>query len=189
MFGILRPPSSDRETATYLAPLDPTKFGDVRFAASLRRASEIMESMSAEARARSMACHPSTAKRRAVGRTGMSLSEEERHILDEMERTLRKQDRAFVDRVNSANLRSSEKRARLAMIAFIVGFTLLLVAFGWSVLVGALGFVVMLSSITRVREVPPLAPTGEAPRIRRGAEHALPLRGEGLRGKTDRTDH
>jgi len=32
------------------------------------------------------------------------------------------------------------------MIAFIAGFTLLLVAFGWSVLVGALGFVVMLSS-------------------------------------------
>ena len=50
MFGILRPSSSDRETATYLAPLDPTKFGDVRFAASLRRASEIIESMSAEAR-------------------------------------------------------------------------------------------------------------------------------------------
>ena len=76
----------------------------------------------------------------------MSLSEEERHILDEMERTLRKQDRAFVDRVNSADLRSSEKRARLAMIALIAGFTLLLVAFGSSVLVGALGFVLMLSS-------------------------------------------
>jgi ABC-type multidrug transport system fused ATPase/permease subunit len=76
----------------------------------------------------------------------MSLSEEERHILDEMERSLRRHDRAFVDRVNSANLHSSQKRARWAMIAFMAGFALLLVAFGSSVMFGALGFLVMLGS-------------------------------------------
>jgi Flp pilus assembly protein TadB len=82
----------------------------------------------------------------------MSLSEEERHILDEMERTLRKHDRSFVDRVNSVGLHSSQRRARWAMIAFIGGFALLLAAFGSSVLVGALGFVVMLcSSLVFVR--------------------------------------
>jgi fatty acid desaturase len=85
----------------------------------------------------------------------MSLSEEERHILDEMERSLRRHDRAFVDRVNSANLHSSQKRARWAMIAFMAGFALLLVAFGSSVLVGALGFLVMLgSTLVFVRYTP-----------------------------------
>jgi hypothetical protein len=56
MFGVLRLTSGEGETETYLAPIDPTKFDHVRFATSLRRASEIAESTSAELRTRSMAC-------------------------------------------------------------------------------------------------------------------------------------
>jgi len=44
MFGVLRLTSGEGETETYLAPIDPTKFDHVRFATSLRRASEIAES-------------------------------------------------------------------------------------------------------------------------------------------------
>ena len=82
----------------------------------------------------------------------MSLSKAERQILAEMERTLRKQDRAFVDRVNKANILPTAKSALSAMIAFTGGFTLLLAAFGSSVLFGCLGFLVMLvSSLVFVR--------------------------------------
>jgi len=63
MFGVLRLTTGEGETETYLAPIDPRKFDDVRFATSLRRASEITESTSAEARTRSMACHPSAQAR------------------------------------------------------------------------------------------------------------------------------
>ena len=76
----------------------------------------------------------------------MSLSEEERQILRAMEESLRAQDRPFVNRVNSANLHSSQKIAVSAALAFVGGLVLLLVAFSSSVLIGILGFLVMLCS-------------------------------------------
>lgn len=76
----------------------------------------------------------------------MSLSEEERQILHQMEQSLRRHDRAFVDRVLNTKMLTSKKTARWAVVAFIAGFALLLVAFGASVLLGGLGFVIMLSS-------------------------------------------
>ncbi len=76
----------------------------------------------------------------------MSLSEEEQQILKAMEQTLRKQDRRFVDSVNSTNLTFPRKGVCWALLAFIGGFALMLVAFGWSMLVGILGFGVMLCS-------------------------------------------
>jgi uncharacterized membrane protein len=77
----------------------------------------------------------------------MSLSKEERQILQEMEEALREQDhRAFVKRAKSANLRSSQKIAVSMVLAFIGGFSLLLLTFGSSVLIGTVGFLVMLGS-------------------------------------------
>ena len=76
----------------------------------------------------------------------MLLSKEERQIIQEMEEALREQDRTFVNRVKSANLRSSQKIAVSRVLAFIGGFGLLLLAFSSSVLIGTVGFLVMLSS-------------------------------------------
>jgi predicted phage tail protein len=76
----------------------------------------------------------------------MSLSEEERQILHQMEQSLRRHDRAVVDRVLNAKMLTSKKTARWAVAAFVAGFALLLVAFGASVLLGGLGFVIMLCS-------------------------------------------
>jgi uncharacterized membrane protein len=77
----------------------------------------------------------------------MSLSKEERQILQKMEEALREQDhRAFVKRVKSASLRSSQKIAVSTVLAFIGGFSLLLLTFGSSVLIGTVGFLFMLGS-------------------------------------------
>lgn len=76
----------------------------------------------------------------------MSLSKEERQIIQEMEEALREQDRAFAKRVKSANLRSSQKIAVSTVLAFIGGFGLLLLTFSSSVLIGTVGFLVMLGS-------------------------------------------
>jgi hypothetical protein len=59
MFDSLRLANSEGEATADLAPIDPSTFGDVRFATSLRRASEIAESARDQDRARSMARHPS----------------------------------------------------------------------------------------------------------------------------------
>ena len=84
----------------------------------------------------------------------MSLSEEERRILREMEQTLREHDRAFAERISRTHFLSSWKNPRWAVLAFIGGFSLMLVTFTFSTLIGALGFVVMLlSSIVLLQHV------------------------------------
>ena len=76
----------------------------------------------------------------------MSLSEQERQIIREMEARLREHERAFPGRVKDAKLLFSRGNARWAALAFVGGFALLLIAFSSSVLVGTLGFLVMLRS-------------------------------------------
>jgi hypothetical protein len=75
----------------------------------------------------------------------MPLSEEEQRILHEMEEKLYEHDRAFADRYRSKSPHHPRGGAgRGSIVAFIAGFVLLLVAFGSSVLLGSLGFLIML---------------------------------------------
>ncbi|MGD1011038.1 MAG: DUF3040 domain-containing protein [Acidimicrobiales bacterium] len=75
----------------------------------------------------------------------MPLSEEEQKILHEMEEKLYKHDRAFADRVSTESPHISKRHAtRASVVAFIVGFVVLLALFRSSVLLGALGFLIML---------------------------------------------
>jgi len=77
----------------------------------------------------------------------MPLSEEEQRILQEMEQKLYEHDRAFADRVSTTSPRHHSNRSgRGAVIAFIAGFVLLLVAFRSSVLLASFGFLVMLAA-------------------------------------------
>ncbi len=75
----------------------------------------------------------------------MPLSEEEQRILHEMEEKLYEHDRAFAARVSTKSQHRPRPHAGRGWVAvFIVGFVLLLVAFDSSVLLGSLGFVIML---------------------------------------------
>ena len=84
----------------------------------------------------------------------MPLSEEEQRILHEMEEKLYAHDRAFADRVSTKSQpRPRGRSGRGWIVAFVAGFVLLLVAFGSSVLLGSLGFVIMLvATIAFVRQ-------------------------------------
>jgi hypothetical protein len=75
------------------------------------------------------------------------LSEEEQRILHEMEQSLYEQDRAFVDRVRSDTPRGLANRSlRWSVLAFLAGFTVLILTFRSSLLLGTCGFLVMLSA-------------------------------------------
>ncbi len=75
----------------------------------------------------------------------MPLSEEEQRILHEMEQKLYEHDRAFADRVSTKSpRRPSSHSGRGWIVAFVAGFVLLLVAFRSSLLLGSLGFLIML---------------------------------------------
>ena len=77
----------------------------------------------------------------------MPLSEEEQRILHEMEEKLYEHDRAFADRVSTKSQNRPQTRSgRGWVVAFIAGFVLLLVSFGSSVLLGSLGFLIMLAA-------------------------------------------
>jgi hypothetical protein len=67
MLGVRRPINKKNESLYLLDPLGRAVFGSVRFAPSVRRASEIVAERAALERARSMAGHPSAqAQRQAV---------------------------------------------------------------------------------------------------------------------------
>jgi Protein of unknown function (DUF3040) len=85
----------------------------------------------------------------------MPLSEEEQRILHEMEQKLYEHDRAFADRVSTTTPRRRSGHAgRGSVLAFIAGFVLMLVAFRSSVLLGAVGFLVMLfAALAFVRQM------------------------------------
>jgi Flp pilus assembly protein TadB len=78
----------------------------------------------------------------------MPLSEEEQRILHEMEQKLYEHDRGFADRVSTAARRHRSGRSgrsgRGSVLVFFLGLVLLLVSFSWSVLLGSVGFLIML---------------------------------------------
>jgi hypothetical protein len=83
------------------------------------------------------------------GREGerVPLSEEEQRILHEMEQKLLEHDRAFVDRVRRDPAGSHAGRGlRWSVVFFLCGFVLLILTFRDSLLLGTLGFVIMLFS-------------------------------------------
>jgi hypothetical protein len=61
MIGLRHPRQKRSTPKEFLAPLDPEYFGEVRLAVSLQKASELVDyEVPDDARARSMASHPST---------------------------------------------------------------------------------------------------------------------------------
>ncbi|MGO9581916.1 MAG: DUF3040 domain-containing protein [Acidimicrobiales bacterium] len=85
----------------------------------------------------------------------MPLSEEEQRILHEMEQKLYEHDRAFADRYsNKSQRRRGGHSGRGWIVAFVAGFVLLLVAFRSSLLLGSLGFLIMLvAAVVYVHQV------------------------------------
>ena len=76
----------------------------------------------------------------------MPLSDHEQRILEEIERRLAEEDPKLVEQVGRTDLyRHLARRIRLAALAFVVGFCMIL-AFAISVWVAAVGFVVTVLS-------------------------------------------
>lgn len=83
----------------------------------------------------------------------MPLSEEELRLLEQMERELAAEDPKFVATLQGRTLRRSTRmRLLLAGVGFVTGVALLMGGVmapdSWQVLLGALGFLVMLASAT-----------------------------------------
>ncbi len=75
----------------------------------------------------------------------MPLSENEQRILEEIERRLQEEDPRFASAVGRRSLGQTTSRIRLAVIAFLIGFVMLML-FALSVWVAIAGFAVMLGS-------------------------------------------
>jgi ABC-type multidrug transport system fused ATPase/permease subunit len=76
----------------------------------------------------------------------MPLSEHEQKILEEIERRLAEEDPRLVDQVSRTSLYTHlARRIKLAALAFMAGFVMLLF-FAWEVAIAVAGFVVMLLS-------------------------------------------
>lgn len=77
----------------------------------------------------------------------MPLSEDEQRILQEIEQQLYASDPQLVREVSSTTVyRHAGRNIRWAALAFIAGLVLMLVTFASSVVLGGLGFFVMLGS-------------------------------------------
>ncbi len=77
----------------------------------------------------------------------MPLSEEEQRILQEMEQTLREHDREFVARVDHhAHRLDAAIGGRWAVLTFFAGAALLFATFWFSIVLGSLGFFIMVAS-------------------------------------------
>jgi hypothetical protein len=78
----------------------------------------------------------------------MPLSEEELRILQEIEANLTATDPGLVQQVSETTLyRHAARAIKWAVIGFIAGLVLLVVTFTTSLLVGFIGFLVMLGSL------------------------------------------
>jgi Protein of unknown function (DUF3040) len=76
----------------------------------------------------------------------MPLSDHEQRILDEIERRLQEEDPRFADAVGRTSLYAHlTRRVRWAVLAFVIGFVMLML-FAISVWVAVAGFAVMLAS-------------------------------------------
>lgn len=75
------------------------------------------------------------------------LSEHEQRILEQIERTFYQEDPEFVDRVQKETVyRHAGRNLKWAALAFVCGLALLIATFTRSVLLGLLGFLVMLAA-------------------------------------------
>lgn len=88
----------------------------------------------------------------------MPLSEDEQRILHEIERSFYEHDPAFAREVGASGLtRNPGRNAKLAALGFVAGLVMVVLFFASSLLLGALGFLVMLGSAfvfaTNVREL------------------------------------
>ncbi len=83
----------------------------------------------------------------------MPLSEEEQRILQEIEKTFYDHDPAFADRVRSETVyRHTGRNIKWAVVAFVVGLVFTVATFAASVLLGLVGFAVMLGSAVYFEE-------------------------------------
>lgn len=83
----------------------------------------------------------------------MPLSEEEQRILQEIEKTFYDHDPAFADRVRSETVyRHTGRNIKWAIVAFVVGLVFTVANFAASVLLGLVGFAVMLGSAVYFEE-------------------------------------
>ncbi len=77
----------------------------------------------------------------------MPLSEDEQRILHEIEQQFYESDPAFAREVGKTTLyRHAGRNLKWATLGFVCGFVLLLVAFASSLILGFVGFLVMLGS-------------------------------------------
>jgi hypothetical protein len=80
--------------------------------------------------------------------SAMPLSEEELRILQEIEANLTATDPGLVQQVSETTLyRHAARAIKWAVVGFVAGLILLVVTFTTSLLVGFLGFLVMLGSL------------------------------------------
>jgi DUF3040 family protein len=111
-----------------------------------------------------------------------SLSDHEQRILDEIERNLAADDPAFVRHVREGRAtRDASRILRLSILGLIIGLALLL-GYTTSLLLGVLGFLVMLASVVGiVSSARDLASAGRSPSTMlrdawRRAEHRMRTR-------------
>lgn len=77
----------------------------------------------------------------------MPLSEHEQRILQEIERSFYEHDPAFAQRVRSETVyRHAGRACKWSVLAFLSGFVFLIFTFTTSVILGVLGFLVMLGA-------------------------------------------
>jgi len=77
----------------------------------------------------------------------MPLSEHEQRILQEIERSFYEHDPAFAQRVRSETVyRHAGRACKWSVLAFLAGFVFLVFTFTTSVVLGLLGFLVMLGA-------------------------------------------
>lgn len=77
----------------------------------------------------------------------MPLSEDEQRILSEIERSFYENDPAFAKQVGSTTVYSHARRnLKWAAVGFVAGLAVMVTSFASSVLLGAVGFVIMFGS-------------------------------------------
>ncbi len=77
----------------------------------------------------------------------MPLSEEEHRILQEIEKNFYENDPEFASRVKSETVyRHAGRNIKWALLGFVVGLAVLIMTFTTSVVLGSVGFLVMLGS-------------------------------------------
>src|SRR5690242_304675 len=83
----------------------------------------------------------------AVRGKGVPLSEDEQRILHEIEQQLYESDHAFADKVRSTTLfRHAGRNLKWSALGFVAGLVMLIFTFASHVILGFVGFLIMLGS-------------------------------------------